>query len=481
MLLSHRADADQFDRRGILPSDVLGEESIMVAIAILAAGKGTRMKSTLPKVVHTLGQKTLVERVLDTAQGLQPERQIVIVGYQADTVRQVLADRILTDRSSIEFVEQTEQLGTGHAAQQLLPALAGFTGDLIILNGDAPLIRSSTLEKLLKVHQENGNSATILTAQLTNPKGYGRVFCDAKGYLTEIIEDRDCTPKQRENRRVNAGIYCFRWPDLERALPKLTAENDQKEYYLTDAVNFLSPVMVMDVPDEAEITGINDRKQLADAYAMLQDRIKTEWLLKGVTIVDPSSVTIDDTVTIAPNAIIEPQTHLRGTTTIGAGSRIGPGSLIENSTIGENTTILFSVVMDSTVNSGSTVGPYAHLRSAAVVGENCRIGNFVELKNSQIGSGTNAAHLTYLGDATLGTQVNIGAGTITVNYDGQAKHRTTIGDRTKIGANNSLVAPLTIGNDVTTAAGSTIVEHLPDDCLAIARARQVVKPNWKKS
>ena len=481
MLLSHRADADQFDRRGILPSDVLGEESIMVAIAILAAGKGTRMKSTLPKVVHTLGQKTLVERVLDTAQGLQPERQIVIVGYQADTVRQVLADRILTDRSSIEFVEQTEQLGTGHAAQQLLPALAGFTGDLIILNGDAPLIRSSTLEKLLKVHQENGNSATILTAQLTNPKGYGRVFCDAKGYLTEIIEDRDCTPKQRENRRVNAGIYCFRWPDLERSLPKLTAENDQKEYYLTDAVNFLSPVMVMDVPDEAEITGINDRKQLADAYAMLQDRIKTEWLLKGVTIVDPSSVTIDDTVTIAPNAIIEPQTHLRGTTTIGAGSRIGPGSLIENSTIGENTTILFSVVMDSTVNSGSTVGPYAHLRSAAVVGENCRIGNFVELKNSQIGSGTNAAHLTYLGDATLGTQVNIGAGTITVNYDGQAKHRTTIGDRTKIGANNSLVAPLTIGKDVTTAAGSTIVEHLPDDCLAIARARQVVKPNWKKS
>ena len=481
MLLSHGADADQFDRRGILPSDVLGEESIMVAIAILAAGKGTRMKSTLPKVVHTLGQKTLVERVLDTAQGLQPERQIVIVGYQADTVRQVLADRILTDRSSIEFVEQTEQLGTGHAAQQLLPALAGFTGDLIILNGDAPLIRSSTLEKLLKVHQENGNSATILTAQLTNPKGYGRVFCDEKGYLTEIIEDRDCTPEQRENRRVNAGIYCFRWPDLERALPKLTAENDQKEYYLTDAVNFLSPVMVMDVPDEAEITGINDRKQLADAYAMLQDRIKTEWLLKGVTIVDPSSVTIDDTVTIAPNAIIEPQTHLRGTTTIGAGSRIGPGSLIENSTIGENTTILFSVVMDSTVNSGSTVGPYAHLRSAAVVGENCRIGNFVELKNSQIGSGTNAAHLTYLGDATLGTQVNIGAGTITVNYDGQAKHCTTIGDRTKIGANNSLVAPLTIGNDVTTAAGSTIVEHLPDDCLAIARARQVVKPNWKKS
>jgi bifunctional UDP-N-acetylglucosamine pyrophosphorylase / glucosamine-1-phosphate N-acetyltransferase len=445
----------------------------MVAIAILAAGKGTRMKSTLPKVLHTLGQKTLVERVLDTAQALVPEREIVIIGYQADAVRSALSHR------QVEFVEQTVQLGTGHAAQQLLPVLKGFVGDVIILNGDAPLLRPSTLELLLKTHQDNDNSATILTAQLANPKGYGRVFCDEKGYLTAIIEDRDCTPAQRENRRVNAGIYCFRWQDLEEALPKLTTDNDQKEYYLTDAVNFLKPVMVMDVADEAEITGINDRKQLSDAYALLQDRIKTEWLLKGVTIVDPVSVTIEDTVMLEPNVILEPQTHLRGTTTIGAGSRIGPGSLIENSTIGENTTIQFSVVTDSTVESGSTVGPYAHLRAAAVVGEGCRIGNFVELKNAQLGSGTNAAHLTYLGDATLGNQVNIGAGTITVNYDGKNKHRTTIGDRTKIGANNSLVAPLTIGNDATTAAGSTIVEDLPNDCLAIARARQVVKEGWK--
>ena len=212
---------------------------------------------------------------------------------------------------------------------------------------------------------------------------------------------------------------------------------------------------------------------------MLQDRIKTEWLLKGVTIIDPASVTIDDTVTIAPNAIIEPQTHLRGTTTIAAGSRIGPGSLIENSTIGENVTVLYSVVMDSTVKSNSTIGPYAHLRAAAVVGEGCRIGNFVELKNSDLGRGTNAAHLSYLGDATLGEEVNIGAGTITVNYDGRKKHRTIIGDRTKIGANNSLVAPLTIGSNSTTAAGSTIVENLPDSCLAIARARQVVKEDWQ--
>ena len=445
----------------------------MVAIAILAAGKGTRMKSTLPKVVHTLGHKTLVERVLDTAQDLQPQREIVIVGYQADRVRQALAHR------QVEFVEQREQLGTGHAAQQLLPILKDFDGDLIILNGDAPLMRPSTLKLLLKIHQGNGNSATIVTAQLSNPKGYGRVFCDEKGYLTEIIEDRDCTPTQRENSRVNAGIYCFRWKALQQVLPNLKAENNQNEYYITDAVNFLKSVMVMDVADEAEIMGINDRKQLADAYGLLQDRIKTEWLLKGVTIIDPASVTIDDTVTIAPNAIIEPQTHLRGTTTIAAGSRIGPGSLIENSTIGENVTVLYSVVMDSTVKSNSTIGPYAHLRAAAVVGEGCRIGNFVELKNSDLGRGTNAAHLSYLGDATLGEEVNIGAGTITVNYDGRKKHRTIIGDRTKIGANNSLVAPLTIGSNSTTAAGSTIVENLPDSCLAIARARQVVKEDWQ--
>ena len=445
----------------------------MVAIAILAAGKGTRMKSTLPKVVHTLGHKTLVERVLDTAQDLQPQREIVIVGYQADRVRQALAHR------QVEFVEQREQLGTGHAAQQLLPILKDFDGDLIILNGDAPLMRPSTLKLLLKIHQGNGNSATIVTAQLSNPKGYGRVFCDEKGYLTEIIEDRDCTPTQRENSRVNAGIYCFRWKALQQVLPNLKAENNQNEYYITDAVNFLKSVMVMDVADEAEIMGINDRKQLADAYGLLQDRIKTEWLLKGVTIIDPASVTIDDTVTIAPNAIIEPQTHLRGTTTIAAGSRIGPGSLIENSTIGENVTVLYSVVMDSTVKSNSTIGPYAHLRAAAVVGEGCRIGNFVELKNSDLGRGTNAAHLSYLGDATLGEEVNIGAGTITVNYDGRKKHQTIIGDRTKIGANNSLVAPLTIGSNSTTAAGSTIVENLPDSCLAIARARQVVKEDWQ--
>lgn len=446
----------------------------MVVIAILAAGKGTRMKSEMPKVLHPLGGHSLVERALETGLALQPERQMVIVGYRSDLVRQALSHR-----SGVEFVEQMEQLGTGHAIQQLIPHLEGYQGDLLVLNGDVPLLRPATLKNLLETHQKHGNSATILTAQLPDPRGYGRVFCDEKGYLTEIIEYRDCTPEQRQNHRVNAGVYCFRWPELAKVLPQLTTNNDQKEYYLTDAVNFLQSVMVMDVADPQEICGINDLRQLAEAYQILQTRIKQYWMLRGVTILDPESVTIEDTVELHSNVVIEPQTHLRGKTTIGSGCRIGPGTLIENSTIGENVTVLYSVVLGSEVQAGSQVGPYTHLRGQVVVGQNCRIGNFVELKNTTIGNDTNAAHLSYLGNATIGNQVNIGAGTITVNYDGKYKHQTVIGDRTRIGSNNSLVAPLTIGSDVTTAAGSTIVEDLPDDCLAIARARQVVKPGWR--
>jgi bifunctional UDP-N-acetylglucosamine pyrophosphorylase/glucosamine-1-phosphate N-acetyltransferase len=372
-----------------------------------------------------------------------------------------------------------EQLGTGHAVQQVLPHLADFDGDLLVLNGDTPLLRPETLQKLLALHREKGQAATILTAHLPDPTGYGRVFCDENGFLTEIIEHRDCTPAQRSNTRVNAGIYCFRWPDLARVLPQLRSDNDQNEYYLTDAVNMLRPVTVFDCDDFQETLGINDRLQLSEAYAILQQRIKDHWMRQGVNIIDPASVTIDDTVELTADVTIEPQTHLRGHTKIGAGSRIGPGSLVENSTIGENVTILFSVVRESVVKSHANIGPYSHLRINAEVGEACRIGNFVELKNATLGAKTNASHLTYLGDVTIGTQSNIGAGTITVNYDGKHKHQTVIGDRTRIGSNTSLVAPLIIGSDVTTAAGSTIVEDLPDDCLAIARAKQVVKPGWR--
>ena len=446
----------------------------MVAVAILAAGRGTRMKSDLPKVCHKLGSLSLVERVLNSCLSVDPSRCLVIVGYQSEQVK-----KSLEAFENLEFVEQTEQLGTGHAAQQLLPHLDGFTGDLLILNGDVPLLRPNTLKRLLETHQAHQNSATLLTAQLPDPKGYGRVFCDAQNRLQQIVEDRDCTADQKQNHRINAGVYCFNWTQLAKVLPKLQPNNDQKEYYITDAVNYLEQVMVVDVEDYKEILGINDRKQLASAYEIVQTRVKDAWMNAGVTLINPDSITIDDTVELQPDVIIEPQTHLRGKTKIGSGSRIGPGSLIENSQLGENVTALYSVVSESVVKDGTRIGPYAHLRGHVEVGESCRIGNFVELKNATLGDRTNVAHLSYLGDATLGNKVNIGAGTITANYDGVKKHRTVIGDRTKTGSNSVLVAPVTLGEDVNVAAGSVITEDVSNDCLVIARARQVVKPGWR--
>lgn len=449
-------------------------EKGMLAVAVLAAGRGTRMKSDLPKVLHQLGGRSLVERVLGSLSEIQPSRQLVIIGYQAESVKQALEAC-----PGVEFVEQAEQLGTGHAVQQIIPYLKDFEGSLLVLNGDVPLLRPETIEQLLQTHEAHQNAATILTAHLPNPKGYGRVFCDGQNLVTQIVEDRDCTPAQKQNRRINAGVYCFRWADLAQVLPQLTASNDQQEYYLTDTVSLLSPVMAVDVEDYQEILGINDRKQLANAYSILQNRIKDHWLAAGVTLVDPDSITIDETVQLQPDVVIEPQTHLRGKTVIHSGCRIGPGSLIENSQLGENVTVLYSVVSDSVVHPGTRIGPYAHLRGHVEVGGSCRIGNFVELKNAKLGDRTNVAHLSYLGDTTAGTRVNIGAGTITANYDGVNKHRTQIGDRTKTGSNSVLVAPITLGNDVNVAAGSTVTEDVPDDCLVIARSRQVVKSGWR--
>ena len=446
----------------------------MLAVAILAAGRGTRMKSTLPKVLHSLGGRSLVERVLQSCLEISPTRRLVIVGYQSESVKAALQSI-----PELEFVEQAQQLGTGHAVQQVLPHLEGFQGNLLVLNGDVPLLRPQTLGQLIQTHQEYQNAATILTAQLANPQGYGRVFCNEQNIVQQIVEDRDCSDAQKENHRINAGVYCFRWSDLAAVLPELQANNNQQEYYITDAVNLLKPAMAVDVEDEQEILGVNDREQLAATNEVLQRRVKSYWMAAGVTLIDPASVTIDDTVQLQPDIIIEPQTHLRGHTVIGSGSRIGPGSLIENSQIGENVTVLYSVLRDSAVQTGTQVGPYAHLRGHAEVGADCRIGNFVELKNSHLGPETKVAHLSYLGDATVGEQVNIGCGTITANYDGIKKHPTKIGDRSKTGANSVLVAPITLGEDVTVAAGSTITDNVPDDCLAIARSRQVVKPGWR--
>lgn len=448
----------------------------MVAVAILAAGRGTRMKSDLPKVLHTLAGRSLVERVLDSCSLLNLDKQIVIIGYQGVKVKQALSHR-----PEVEFVEQTEQLGTGHAVQQLVSSLQGYTGDLLILNGDAPLLRPETLQQLVATHQSKQNAATLLTANLPNPQGYGRVFCQDNNLVSHIIEDRDCSDAQKQNRRVNAGIYCFNWQQLAEALPKLSTDNDQQEYYLTEVVDYLAPVMAFNAEDYREISGINDRQQLSSAYDVLQTRIKENWMKAGVTMVDPDSITIDETVELEPDVILEPQTHLRGKTKIATGSRIGPGSLIEDSTIGNNVTALYSVIKGSEVAANTTIGPYTHLRGEVVVGESCRLGNFVEVKKTTIGSNTNVAHLSYLGNATLGDRVNVGAGTITANYDGKHKHPTTIKQGTKTGANSVLVAPVTLGENVTVAAGSVVTQDVADNALVVARSRQKEIPDWHQN
>jgi len=446
-----------------------------LAVAILAAGKGTRMRSQLPKVLHKLGSLSLIERLLRTVLTLKPQRCLVIVGYGQEQVRRALQEY------PVEFVEQAQQLGTGHAVQQLLPVLGDFQGDLLVVNGDVPLLRVETLQALLERHRQVQPDVTLLSAQVADPYGYGRVFCDAQQRILELVEERDCTPAQRQNRRINSGVYCFHWPALARVLPRLGRNNAQQEYYLTEAVKLLDTAIALDAEDAREIVGINDRRQLAQAYQILQDRLKEAWMEAGVTFVDPDSVSLEETVELAPDVVIEPQTHLRGVCRIGPRTRLGPGSWIESSTIGSDCHILYSVVSHSQIGNHVWVGPYAHIRPNSCIGDGCRIGNFVEVKNTQIGSHTNAAHLAYLGDAKLGSQVNIGAGTVIANYDGQQKHLTEIGDRSKTGANSVLVAPLKVGSDVTIAAGSTIPARypVPDDCLVIARAYPVVKPGWR--
>ena len=446
----------------------------MLAVAVLAAGKGTRMKSDLPKVLQPLAGSTLVERVLASCEHLDPERRLLIVGHQAERVESTLAGH-----GGLEFVLQQPQNGTGHAVQQLLEPLRGFTGQLLVLNGDVPLLRPETLEHLLEQHRNSGAAVTLLSARLADPIGYGRVVAADSaahsGAVSAIIEHRDCSEEQRRNTLTNAGIYCFDWPKLAAVLPLLASDNDQGELYLTDTVAMLSPAMHLEVADADEINGINDRLQLAQCEAVLQERLRRHWMIEGVSFTDPLSCTLSEGTRFGRDVVVEPQCHFRGDNAIAAGCRIGPGSLIENSRLGEAVEVLFSVLRDVEVEQGCVIGPYAQLRAGAHLGAGSRIGNFVEVKNSRLGEGVKANHLSYLGDADLGAGVNVGAGTITANYDGVHKHRTTIGAGSKTGANSTLVAPIRLGERVTVAAGSTLTDDVPAGALAFGRARQVVK------
>jgi len=449
----------------------------MLAVAVLAAGKGTRMKSALPKVLQPLAGATLVERVLASCKGLQPDRQLLIVGHQAERVEQSLAGAGGT--CPLEFVLQQPQNGTGHAVQQLLEPLAGFEGEVLVLNGDVPLLREQTIAELLERHRSSGAAVTLLTARLADPTGYGRVFADAEGAVSTIVEHRDCSEAQRTNTLINAGIYCFNWRKLAQVLPQLSTDNDQGELYLTDTVAMLSPAMHLEVADADEINGINDRLQLAQCEAVIQERLRRHWMAEGVTFVDPASCTLSDGTRFGRDVLVEPQCHFRGEAVIGDGCRIGPGSLIDNARLGERVEVLYSVVREAVVAADCAIGPYAQLRPGAELAANCRVGNFVEIKQARIGAGSKVNHLSYIGDAELGENVNVGAGTITANYDGVNKHRTVIGAGSKTGANSVLVAPIQLGANVTVGAGSTLTKDVPAGALALGRAKQLVKENWQ--
>jgi bifunctional UDP-N-acetylglucosamine pyrophosphorylase/glucosamine-1-phosphate N-acetyltransferase len=397
----------------------------------------------------------------------------LVVGHQAGRVEQSLSHL-----GGLEFVLQQPQNGTGHAVQQLLEPLTGFEGDLLVLNGDVPLLRPETLEKLLGQHRSTGAAVTLLTARLSDPSGYGRVFANAQGDVSGIVEHRDCSDEQRRNNLTNAGIYCFNWAKLAAVLPQLTTDNDQGELYLTDTIAMLSPAMHVEVADADEINGINDRLQLSQCEAVLQERLRRHWMAEGVSFIDPASCTLSEGSRFGRDVVIEPQCHFRGATSVGDGCRIGPGCLLENASLGNNVQALYAVIREASVAEGCSIGPFAQIRPGAELDEGCHIGNFVEVKNSRLAAGVKVNHLSYIGDADLGAKVNVGAGTITANYDGVKKHRTVIGAGSKTGANSVLVAPITLGDNVTVGAGSTLTKDVPSGALALARAKQLVKENW---
>lgn len=444
---------------------------------ILAAGKGTRMKSRKAKVLHRVGGATLVEHVVRAARQVTDDI-VVVIGHQADTVRNLYP--------GWQFVEQTEQLGTGHAVMAARERLQGFDGDLLVLPGDVPLMQPSTLNALLEAHRQSGCLVTVLSADVEDPHGYGRIVRGAGERLQAIVEHRDASPEVLKIAEINSSIYVFDAPSLWTALGSLRNENAQKEYYLTDVVGILSsaskPVGVFKVTDASEVLGINTRKELSAMDRLFRHRKCEELMLAGVTIMDPGSTFIDIDVEIGVDSVIYPSVQIEGRTKIGEDVTIRSFCRITDCTIGNRTSLLDGcVLVDTAVGEDVSVGPYAHLRMHTSVEDKAKIGNFVEIKKSKVGQGTKAMHLSYLGDATIGQNVNIGAGTITCNYDGTHKHATTIEDDVFVGTDSQLIAPVRIGKGAYVAAGSSITDDVPADSLAIARGRQVIKEGWARA
>ena len=449
------------------------------SIAILAAGLGTRMKSNLAKVLHRAGGFTLVEHAIRAARAVaEPGDIVTIVGHQADAVKKLIAPY------GVGSALQTEQRGTGHALAMCKPLLEGAGGRLVVLYGDVPLLSGATIQRLVDVYDKSGKAGIVITCELEDPTGYGRIVRADDGTVAAIVEQKAANAGQLAIREMNSGIYCFNADLVWKHLSEIGTANPAGEYYLTDIVEILRKyghgVMPMLIDDFSQILGINNRVELSQVDEILRRRKTHELMIEGVTIERPDSVVIDMDVRVERDVVLESGVRLLGTTTIGEGAVIGAGSVLTNAVIGERVLIgPYTVISDSEVGEDAHVGPFARLRNHNQVGANVHIGNFVELKKTRMGKGAKANHLAYLGDAVIGTKTNIGAGTITCNYDGVHKHQTTIGEHAFIGSNSTLVAPIEIGDRAYVGAGSVLTKPVPAESLALGRAHQVVKEGWK--
>src|SRR5215510_14997347 len=443
---------------------------------ILAAGESKRMRSSRPKALHLLGGRKLIDYPVHVARALGA-RVVLVVGREADAVRGAVGEP-----ADLAYAEQKERLGTGHALLQARGDCGDGAGIILVLPGDQPLMSEAMLSALIERHQKAGAAATLLTAVLDDATGYGRVVREG-GRPVAIVEHRDATPAQRAIREIGTSVYCFDARRLWGALDRVTPQNEQGEYYLTDVIALLARdgaiVEALAAPDPEECLGINDRKQLAQVASTLRRRTLERLMAEGVTVLDPAATYVDDTVEIGADTVLYPGAILEGATIIGAECVVGAGCHVSESRLGDRVNLKpYCVLSDAVVEAEAQIGPFCHLRPGAHVGARARIGNFVEVKKSRIGRGTKASHLAYIGDATVGDGVNIGAGVIFVNYDGTNKHETKVGDRAFVGSNCSVVAPITIGEDAFVAAGSVVTKDVPPGALAVERSQQVMKEGW---
>lgn len=444
-------------------------------VVVLAAGQGTRMKSKLYKVMHPVMGRPMVGHVVNAALDAEASEVITITGSGADLVKDYLGDRS-------QYVYQEEQLGTAHAVEQAKDLLEGREGTTLVLSGDTPLLRAETLTQLMEEHEESNAKATILTALADDPHGYGRVIRAEDGSVSNIVEEKDASPEEKAVQEINTGTYCFDNEELFKTIEKVDNDNAQGEYYLPDVIEILKAnnekIGAFQLENMDEALGVNNRVALSEASALMKQRINEKHMVNGVSLIDAANTYIEAGVQIGQDTVIEPGTYLKGNTVIGEDVIIGANSVIEDSELADGVEIHQSIIEGSTVGKGSDVGPHSHLRNGAELGENVHIGNYVEVKESTIGDDTKAGHHTYIGDAEVGKNINIGCGVVFANYNGKTKSKTIVGDNSFVGSNSNLVAPVELGENSFVAAGSTITEEVPDKALGIARSRQTNKEEF---